>query len=589
MSDPSRNSGIFPNLCIGYNFSDGSCPIAAIQYQENSPNELFNIDRFDTSIYQNSDEYYKIDILHGSGNLFRSDYYNYYSGNVKYLVTDTTSYDGSDLFYQYELMYNCYGDVQDPNIILIYKNNETVINQANYLIQFSNDLISGNIRYTSTDWSKQGDSSQTTHRVRILFPLSINSRDFYLVKYRKNLDGIITEQEELISLRPLYGSENYSYSSSGIMISSGINTQNIIKIIKDPDDKISVDKIISTTSSGNSAWKLTVKPGTIIYNSGVYSGSLQSSYQLTNYFSSGSISLSGIIPESVHGNIIKLDSSPIYIPDSYIYPSYKLNNLTLNINDIDRTDINILSIDEKRGYIHLDHSLGEFDNIKVNYELDCSGTMIVNGLEFNPISSGSLFNVSGYPSGFGLALNTYSGSIDSTYLYIYNLSESIESRNCYSIVPSGSTTATSWSDGNFITLCEITPNKFDFNDITITDARRIGGGYKSESNIINMLNSCSGNIHEKDWYTDIGFYGGNPLSFNSIIIINVPLSKINSERQRWISDAITYSSMSEDQATKAFNYHLDQTIKKYISGGSDYVLIPITSSGTFGDILDLEA
>jgi hypothetical protein len=127
--------------------------------------------------------------------------------------------------------------------------------------------------------------------------------------------------------------------------------------------------------------------------------------------------------------------------------------------------------------------------------------------------------------------------------------------------------------------------------VKVTDARRVGGGIVDEKLLDKWFVENSGlSIRDKDSYVGKAFYGGDPTSFASAVVIHVPSGVIYSARDRWIaslSGVVNDPIEAKDRGTREFNFYLDQVIKRYISAGTDYMLIPIDSSGNFMNIMNL--
>lgn len=564
-----RTSGYFPKLNIGSTFSDIDCPIAAIEFKDIVPDKNIDVINSIDSIYDIYKNYYIPTKLQNISGLYT--YHPYFiNTNSPIIITDMVSDNGLPLFYQYELLYNCYGNINDGNIVTIYKNNNELVDPSTYKLQFSYDLLDSNLRYSNTIWDKQGNTSTYTHRIRILFSNTIQSNDFYVIKYKKIYNNIINYTEELLSYKILYSDSYYTITSSGIQTGSDINNE-YIYYMYDPKSQINISSV-QTFCSGN-LWKLCINSG-IIYDD-------NNLYNISNLYNSN-YTLSGIIPEYIYSNIIKVNPSYINIPSGYIYPNYD-SNIKVRVNN---TDMNIKSVDYNNGYIYLDNTCNNIDNITVDFDIDTNKVLILDKVELNPYISGSVFNISSYNNGIGIsALKVNSNEISK--LFIYDIDSNISTRECYEISPSGSYETLPWD--NMITISEIYKKNISKDNINIYDARRIGGGYKD--NIIHDNLKNTENSIEYNWYSDIGFYDGEPFANNGLIIINIPEYKLNNLKQKWIDEYITYSEdpiKAYNDAIREYNYYLDFTIRKYISAGSSYVLVPVTSSGTFGDIVDLQ-
>jgi len=179
-------------------------------------------------------------------------------------------------------------------------------------------------------------------------------------------------------------------------------------------------------------------------------------------------------------------------------------------------------------------------------------------------------------------------------LYIYDPSVDEVNRFGYSIphrasaVPS---VASGWVAGNFISLCELNINRLSKDVVKITDARRVGGGIVNRDDLKAFAGQNKNlDMNELDWYSSVGFYGGDPLAIGSTIVIHIPSGVLFGMKDNWIasmSGVTADPTEAYDKGTKAFNAYLDQVIKRYISAGTNYALIPVNSDGSFGQILDL--
>ena len=271
-----------------------------------------------------------------------------------------------------------------------------------------------------------------------------------------------------------------------------------------------------------------------------------------------------------------------------------IGKLSIEVNGVSRSDIKVLSVDRYKGFMMLDQSLAPTDNIELNFYVDNSGYYKIDNLELNPkvTDSASLFHISGYLDGLGIALRPYdSGNSDTFYPYIYDSSIEKEDRTYRMIPPIGSASTTTNFSGMY-DLCEININRLSTDMVKFTDARKSGGGIKDDKELLKQITSIQDfNIHELDWYTTKAQYGGEVLSKASNIIINVPSGVLFEGRTRWInslSGVYADPRDAEEKGIKEFNFYLDQVIKRYISAGANYILIPIDSNGNFMDIVTLD-
>lgn len=618
----SRQKSVYPELRVDETYPSNDCPIAAFEYIGFSPNKVLNTLSYEDEVYENTREYYITEIINKRGSVFPIKHYPYISdisGKVPYLVTNYESNIFSKpLFYTYELLFDVYSN-EDAETVTLYKNNERVVNKDEYIVQFSYELLNeDNDRYVApNDRWRDFDQTKTVHRVRILLPIEFSDpSDFYTVSYNKSVYGARSPQRELVELRPIYKEgKDYFIYSGGLMLndpeSTIPETTSSLFIVKDPDYRIKPLGVEPPVYQPDeiSSWRLRLNPGSILINSGLYNGTEPRSYLLENLYASGNIPITNVKPIAVLDNVLRLRESPIYVDTTkYVHPKYEIElydkkDLTLvdtigkfsvEVNGVARTDLRITSIDRHKGYIMLDTTLQQTDEIELNFYVEQSGYMVVDNLELNPkvLSGGSMFHISGYPDGLGIAMRPYdSGNSNTFYPYIYDSSLPEASRTYRMIPELGDVTHIGYFE-NMLPVCELNINRLSTDMVKITDARRIGGGIDDETDLESwMVNTTGVNTREKDWYTNKGYYGGDPLSFASNIVIHVPSGVLFEGRRRWID---SLSGIHPDpreaynRGTREFNFYLDQVIRRYISAGSDYILIPINSSGNFMDIVTLD-
>jgi len=619
----SRQSSIYPELRVDDTYSANECPIAAFEYVGFSPNKVLNTISYEDDIYENTRDYYITELINESDGSYPITHYPFVddlSGKIPFLVTNYVSNGTSKpLFYQYELLYDVYSS-EAAETITLYKNNEIVVNKEEYIIEFSYDLLNdGNTRYeyiSSPNTWVEFDRTASVHRVRILLPVAFSDPgEFYTVSYNKSIYGARTPQRELVELRPLYKEhDDYLVTNSGVVLkgNSKIPSDALsLYIIKDPDYRIKPIGVEPPVyqPDGISSWKLRLNPGSILINSGLYNSTTSRSYLLENLYAPSNIPITNVKPIAIYDNILHMRESPIYVdPSKYVHPLYEielydkkdlslvddLGKISVEVNGMARTDLRITSVDRQKGYFMLDTTLRQTDEIELNFYVEQSGYMVVDNLELNPkVKVGSsLFHISGYYDGLGIALRPYSsGNVDTYYPYIYDASLAETSRN-YKMIPKvGGTTETGYFE-NMLPVCELNINRLSTDMVKITDARTVGGGIRDESDLEDwMVNATGLNMREKDWYTNKGYYGGEPLSFANNVVIHVPSGVLFEGKQRWID---SLSGIHPDpreaynRGTREFNFYLDQVIRRYISAGSDYILIPIDSTGNFMDIVTLD-
>lgn len=624
----SKSSAINPKLVTQNTpYEAGDCPIAAIEYEGFSPNKIVNVISRENDYYENSQDFHRLEVLTRSGNLYPIIHYPYsdsWNHKLNYLVTDfrSNNSNGSPLFFQYEPLFDVYAPSSGVAIRNIYKNDSTVINPDNYIVQYSYDLlVSGNNRYSSTSWRNQ-DKTKNIHRTRLLLPYNfITENQFYTIEYNKSNQQTNQYQKELIELTSLYNTSDYSISSSGLSLSpSGrITGSGNLILVKDPRHRVAPLDIVAIKDENDylsdqiATWRLRMNVGSFMRSSGFFTATSGNFYALEdNYFDGTHIPVTNVKPELVRPDMLRLKESPIYVDTSkYTYPLYRIDvydktnsaltdeegKIAIDINGQTRTDIRIKSIDRDKGYIHLDRDLDPADDIEVSFFLSPSGNFIIDNLEMNPkvSSSGVDFHISGYPDGFGIAVRPYTDDISGWYPYIYDLSEPKATRtvsNLYRKDSPGDAVVDNWTDDDFITIGEIDLNRLSSDIIRLTDARKVGGGAVINNRLRDWFKVNHSGIkeHEKDWYSDYAYYGGVPLSNSSIVIIHIPQESIDIELDKWTNyyeSNISDVDEAREKAYSEFKHYLDQTIRKHLSAGTDYVILP-TISGQFSNkILDL--
>lgn len=610
-------------------YSPGDCPIAAIEYKGFSPNKIININSKEEEVYENSIDYHKVETLiyDEDNSIYPIIHYPYdatYNDKLNYLVTDikSESQNGKPLFYQYELLFDAASVVASGVTIKnIFRNNETVVAPSDYKVQYSYDLLSnGSGRYSSTDWTNP-DTEANRHRVRVLFSYDfISSDSFYTIEYDKYVGGITQYQKELIELAPLYQDSDFSLNESGLSLSSSGNiSSNASQLwfVKDPDMRITPLDIVSIKGDGHlsdkvAQWNLRLNLGSFFVGSGTYTNNSSAMYNLEDYYNTTNTPITNIKPINVNDTILKVNEVPIFVnPDTYTYPYYTIETydkdnialtdpsgkIAIDINGTTRTDIVIKSIDRNKGYIELDTSINPTDEVELSFYTASGSYILLQNLELNPKIPTSLVygpsqNIRQFPSGIGLAVKAWDGTSSSYFPYIYNLGEDETSRTMYTVPSVGDTpTSIPWDD-TFISICELELNRLTTDIVKLTDARITAGGIASYKVLDTWLSSIGSGLYQREpeWYTNKGYYGGTPLAHSSTIILHIPEDSINEMRQEWITyytSELGDVTRAEIKGEKEFKYYLDQTIRKYISAGSDYILIPSVSGVLTGKILDL--
>lgn len=617
----SRQRALYPELRRELTYEWASAPIAAVEYIDFSPNKVLNVTTKEDSVFENTTDFYIIETLYNSNNKFPITHYPFIdncSGKIDYLVTDLKAegQNGKQLFYQYEFLFDMYS-TEDGESITLYKNNEIKIDKSQYVVRYSYDLLSdGSTRYDSSIWRSQ-DPTKSVHRVKILLPLEYGSKeDFFTVDYNKSIYGARTPQKELVELTSIYEQEvDYGIGESGLFVLNGqipADAQTLY-IVKDPYGRIKPLGINPPVYQPDevSSWRLRLNTGSMLTKSGIYNGETEKFFLLENHYVTTKFPITNVKPIYISENIVKVGQYPIYLNElKYKFPLYQvdlydkssltmvtdLGNVSIEVNGRARTDLKILSVDRDKGYFQLNTSLDSTDEIEFNFYVESSKHLVVENLELNPkvVDGDTLYHMSGFYSGLGVALKEYNpDDIHTYYPYIYNSELPESSRIYYEVPPIGTLSGYQYlyDSSNFFPICDININRLSTDIVKVTDARRIGGGLKMDSDLDKWFAKNSEvSIREKDSYLGNAFYGGDPQSFGSTVIIHVPSGVLIDARERWIASLAGYVSdpvEQKDRGTKEFNYYLDKVIKKYISAGTSYILIPIDSDGNFMNIANL--
>jgi hypothetical protein len=607
-------------------YNPGDFPIAALEYTGFSPNKIISFIKRDEEIYENTTDYQIVETIYYNENsglypVYHYPYSNSYNYKLHYLVTEFNSagQNGKPLFYQYEPLFDVYSSLSGIVNVNIYKNNETKLKPTEYKIQYSYDLLSqSNSRYSSTTWSTSRQVS--AHRIRVLLPYEFyNKETFYTIEYNKIVNNISSYQKELIEIRPIYTINDFSITSSGLVIPPASTIQNTgtpLHIVKDPYkrlhalDLISIKGQDSYLTDKETQWKLRLNIGSFLEASGFYTGSTEKFYNMEDNYTSGEyIPLTNIVPRIIDSNILKVKEAPIYLNESiYTYPNYTVDlydkesllytspsgTWAIDVNGVTRSDIKISSIDRKKGFIALNKDIDPTDEIELSFYLDSSGWILIENLELNPKVNDSIssYHISGYRDGLGIAVKPWDGTSGTYYPYIYDSSVAEASRTAYALLPLGEedTVGVSWTGADFFTICDLDLNRLSPDIVKLTDARRSAGGIDDFNQLDSWFVSLLGeHSKEKQWYADIGYYDGDALPHGSIVMIHLPVELIEIEKQKWINHykGFLNNTDAEKKGLSEFNYYLDKVIRKYISAGTNYVLLP-TSSGEFnGQIMEL--
>jgi len=611
--------------------TDGDCPVLGVELVGFSPNKVIQTLALDNTKFENTIDFNVIETIEKIGSYYPIYDYPYSALSatyVQYLVTDKISNtrNGVPLFYQYELLFDVYS-YDNTDALSIYLNNDTLIDKSQYLIQQSDELLStGNTRYSSTTWSSAA-SNITSRRTRILLPLDFNKENnFYVVKYTKSVYGAILPQEELIEIQKIYDSSDYSISSNGLSLtlSSKINDENTtLFLTKDSNSIIKPKEIIVLKDTPyqtdkTSSWRMKLQTGAFQERDNYYTSFDGNFYNLFNVYASGYVSASyesfpinAIKPTIVSNDILKINETPIYIDEAYyVYPNYliktydKVNEslnespgkIAIDVNGKTQNNIKIKSIDRQKGYIQFEDTFSPTDEIEVSCWINTNKYIYLENLELNPkipVPEGAYcYHISGFFNGFGLCIRPFKSDKHTThYPYIYDLTQSESNRVCYKLKESNDSTEYSipWS-GDYFTICEVGLNKLTPEILKITDARKICNGVTDNDWFSNNIGNGM-NVNENEWYTNIGYYGGEPLSQASTVFIHIPKSKLDSMRTEWINSVNDFNqntTEASDRGEREFNFYLDQTIRRHLTVGTDYILIPTESNDTFSGILNLE-
>ena len=618
----SKTNALNPILkAQNFGYLTEDCPIAAIEYQGFSPNKIIDIVDESDSLFENSETFYVVENTSYSGSLNHYPIHHYpynvlSSGLIDYLITDIRSdnQNGNPLFYQYELLFDAKSTSANTLIRNVYKNNETIVDKSLYDVQISNELISqGNIRYSSTTWgAPSGLFGSIVKRTRVLLPIDFADEDlFYTIEYDKIVNGTVLYQKELIELLPVYNKDvDFTIDNAGLVLPSGTNVSNTnsLMLIKNPRFRVAPLDVavlkdqggfVSYVSDTSSSWNLRLNIGSFLRPSGFYAGNTEQFYYLPNTNTSGRLPIANAKPELIGADVLNVQAFPIFVDTAsgyYAYPNYNIptydktyphlidpeGKIAIDVNGTTRKDIKILSIDREKGYLQIDKDLSPTDEIEVSYYIENDASLVVENLELNPkVNDGTtLFHISNYMNGIGIALLEYDGTADTTYPYLYDPTSSTDIRQAHSLPPiGGASTEVAWISGNFFTLCELNINRLTKDIVKLTDARRAGGG--TDPILIQdwfaRKYGPSYKIHESEWYTTNGYYDGEPLAHNGAIIIHIPEANLSGLRQQWIDYFAKETDVYENAINlgdKEFKYYLDQVIKRYISAGSDYILLP---------------
>lgn len=310
--------------------------------------------------------------------------------------------------------------------------------------------------------------------------------------------------------------------------------------------------------------------------------------------------------------------------------------LGIDIDGVNVTDISVSSIDRKKGYMLLNKQITSQQDVNMFFYIDGSQEMYIRNLELNPRISGLYgFSVGSTQQSFkniGLALRRnpvggLPGDAISQRNYLYPWFFDFDNISTFyrgSPVPNATPTTTMSGDliwnpysnvlnisGEFIPIAHLSVNRLTPDILKIRDARVIGGGLNVENR---------GKLHndQLNSFTEVGYYDGEPLPYGGVIVIHMPRAVFNNLVTQWetsdmfnpdlytdisrteieqleigasgeyeeyynnllegrsaTGDQLTdpYYIMLRNWARKEASHYLDQLINKYVSAGTQYILL----------------
>lgn len=319
--------------------------------------------------------------------------------------------------------------------------------------------------------------------------------------------------------------------------------------------------------------------------------------------------------------------------DSTLIPS---GTIGVDIDGVNVTDLKVSSIDRNKGYMLFNKQISSDQDMNLFFYIDTSKEMYIRNLELNPRLSG-LYGFSAGSSelaftNIGIALKKHPigglplNDIDKReYLWPYFFDfDNIGTFYRASPVPVSTPATTEvgtliWNPysttmdptADFMPIAHLSVNRLTPDILKVQDARVIGGGLNKDARKKlknDQLNS----------YTDVGYYDGEPLPYAGIVVIHIPRSKYDALVSQWESSNLfnpdLYTDMSEEEieqlefyssgvykeyynkllqglsptndpykdpystmlrqwARREAGHYLDQLIKKYISAGTQYILL----------------
>jgi len=326
----------------------------------------------------------------------------------------------------------------------------------------------------------------------------------------------------------------------------------------------------------------------------------------------------------------KIDLFP-NVTDANVLP---VGSLGFNLDNSLLQDVTISSIDRYKGYILLNKKLDASEDLSIFAYIDFKYSLFIRNLELNPRVS-DIYGISSDStnsfSEIGIAMRKIDRNIivsdrpeyyhpyffdfdNPTIFYEGQVISTTEETNSISgYLNWNPYTADVNISGEFIPVAVVTLNKLSLDVLNITDARRINGGLKDE--FTHTLNN-----NQMNSYTDIGFIDGEILPYEGLKIVHLPSHIYPNLIERWknsnqfnsdmYTDITDYeieqlyenagndeqkeyytnllegrSSNGEDKIGDAFNvmrdkwaeaeasYYIDKVIKRYITAGSQYILL----------------
>jgi len=598
-----------------------------------------------------------------------------------FFVTDKVNDNNDPLYFSYELKFDVNG-VTDTDIIEVLKNNTTPLRPDQFKLQFGHVSLTDNYYGTKdAGLDRYGrdivwgpiDGSKNIHRVRVLLPIDVvNRSDFYTVRYNKSLFNISYPAHfELIELTTLYTETiDWDIQEDKVVLPttsfiSNVNTKQLY-ITKDPNAHIAVEGVISMNAEGyqsdaESSWNARISHGSFLTNldERFYQAKFvpidvdnpQEKYQLITY----------VNPKLLGGNIVRIEDAPIHIttvddlgsPSGYVYPYYDvtifpkesfdniipIGTFGIDVDGVDVSRIKISSIDRQKGYILFNKQFNPQEDVDFFFYTDCSSKSYIYNLELNPRISGE-YGIShiceNTIKNIGVAVrespevgvgDSYTNRLRYHSLYFFDY-EAVADDGQVTFyrgnqIPGLSTYSEvgylRWnpfdgkesSTGQFIPLSHVSVNRMFPDILTVRDARIIAGGFTSQEQ--KRLNN-----EQKNSYTDIGYWDGEPLPHAGLIVIHLPSTIYPNLITKWKESGLfnpdmytditkeeieqlaaasgedydeyyskllegysvnnekvkdPYETMLTSWAKKEASHYLDQLIKKYIPAGTQYILL----------------